>query len=215
MQMDDFAGAMENNGKAIEILGQLSRENPTNATFRRSLGMYHFLQGDALDSMERSKDALISFRRYAAIAEEISAADPRNITPLVDRVFAYEKIGLVLLKTGDPSGRISNLQRALDLCQSVYDADPGDLYKQGLFIEVLGSILDAQVQAGNISAALAESRKTTELLARVNENSETSDFRMTCARTRSKVASVFETASRKASPAEGRKLSEEARSQYE
>lgn len=212
--LNDIAGAVENYSKAIEIFTVLCGKDPTNADFRRMLGASYSFQGDALEARERLMDALTSFRKYAAIAEELSAADPKNMTLLLDRAQAYGRIGKVILKNGERREAISYLRRSVDIRRSVFDADRDNLYKRGLLIGELGFITSAHAQAGDIAAALAEGRKTMEMLAGTDENSEIADLRGTSARARKNIAMAFEAAAR-SSPGQRKQMGEEARSQYQ
>ncbi len=212
--LNDTDGAVENNARAVEIFIDLSGKDPTNADFRRMLAASYSYEGDALEAGDRLMDALASFRRYAAIAEELSAADPKNMTSRLDRAQAYGRIGKILLKTGESREAVSYLARSLDIRRSVFDADRDNLYKRGLLIWGQGAMTSAQAQAGNITAALAEARKTMELLAGTDENSEIADLRGACALARKNIAEAFETAAR-SSPGQRKRMGEEARAQYQ
>jgi non-specific serine/threonine protein kinase/serine/threonine-protein kinase len=215
MEMNDFAGAAEYFAIALDILAQLSREDPTNAALRRKLGLCHYFQGDALEAQERLKESLDSYRQYAVIAEELSSADPQNVSAQLDRAFAQCRIGQILIKTGESLRAIPHLRRSIDINRSVYESDPGNLYKRGVLIESMGFMVKAYAQAGDISAAMEESRKTVEMIAGTDGNREVAVFRGTCALAHKHIAMAFEDASARSSPKQRRRLREEARLQYQ
>ncbi len=212
--LNDLAGAGESHSRAIEIFTALSRKDPTNADYRRMIAASYYYQGGALKAWGRLADALASFRRYAEIAEEVSAADPQDATSLLDRATAYSGIGAILLKTSQNSEALSYIRRSLDISRPVYDRDPDDLDKLMILIEGMGLMSKALAQAGNIQAAVDESRKAMTVLARADENSERADLRGTCALALRNIAEAFEAAAR-SSTGQRKRMGEEARAQYQ
>lgn len=120
-----------------------------------------------------------------------------------------------MLDTRQNSEAASYFRRSLDIRRSVYDADPDNLYKRNPVIAGTSLLIGAYTESGNISAAVAESRKLIEMLTEDDDNSEMAYVRGATAAARDNIASAFEAASARASLEDRKRLREQARAQYQ
>ena len=105
----------------------MSAEDPTNADYRRILGVSYQNNGDFRAWLKDTRSALESFRKKLAIDEELLAADPANAQALVDLGYTSQRIGDLLSELGEHSQSLPYYRRALEMLEKISAERPGPI----------------------------------------------------------------------------------------
>lgn len=79
---------------------------------------------DAENATGRSEPALAAYRRLAAVAEKLAAAEPADTAVRMKLHHALSRIGELLMASGRPSEAVAPLQRLLTLSEQYAAAEP-------------------------------------------------------------------------------------------
>ena len=114
----DLPAAMDHLQQARAIYQALTLEQPTNVQFRRALISVYSLMarvsGDSSTLNLGDSAAAVALRRQSlAIAEELAAADPRNVLARNDLNYEYRILGILLSET-NPAEAVALLNKALE-----------------------------------------------------------------------------------------------------
>ena len=114
--------------------------------------------------------ALGSFRKKLVLDEQSFADDPVNAQSRGDLGYTCERIGTLLVLSGEYKEARSYYRRALDLYEQLSAGSSQDVYLRFRLIIVRAGIGETQAKLGERAAALAESSKAIALLDEVAEN---------------------------------------------
>lgn len=133
----------ENVRKAVNILENLSAEDPTNARSRREVGFAYYQLGNLLTQGGDFQSALTARRKALDIRQAVSAADPKNAQAKFDLAVGHADLAEALLNTGVLSQAEQNARQALSILQPLAAADPGNaVYSRNLALcyEKIGDV---------------------------------------------------------------------------
>jgi tetratricopeptide (TPR) repeat protein len=112
LALGDVNQALQTQGEALQILVELARANPTNATLREYLAEAQNFLGELLEHKGDADRALESHRRAYAMFAELVSADPTNYLAKTNFAFSGQSIGKIMVKRGDAAGGLKTLQEA-------------------------------------------------------------------------------------------------------
>lgn len=121
--------------KAFPLAPQLRL---TQATILNAIGRIRLDQG-------RFDDALAQYVTARAIYEQLRAADPRDIRTSSMLAGSHYRIGVALTRSGQPARALSELQRSLDMRETLAAADQANAGARGEVAESLAALADAQL----------------------------------------------------------------------
>ena len=121
------------------------------------------------DRLRDFKTALESHRRALALRQEVAAADPDNYRAATTVATSLNRIGGVLLETGDPAAAAAEQQRALELYTALA-RKPGMEWRVFTdMAEVHADLAETYKAMSNRGAAAAEYEKARDILLEVRK----------------------------------------------
>jgi tRNA A-37 threonylcarbamoyl transferase component Bud32 len=141
--LGDAAGALDSQGKSLELFAALAQAHPENAQARRDLAVGHAKLGDLQRALGRPGEALVSYRKSRAVREALARARPNDAEGARELARSYARLGALHAQLGsDPAAprelRLGHWrqarvwhQRALDTLLAVpgggalSESDPG------------------------------------------------------------------------------------------
>jgi non-specific serine/threonine protein kinase/serine/threonine-protein kinase len=154
-QSHDFANALEQYERALAITDRLARLDPTNAKAQKDLILTHGRIGGLHFTSGATPKALEHFRTSLAVAQRQAAADRNNAEAQRDLAVAHGMLGMTLTWSGLAGSleeALENLQRSVDICRRLHQADPSDVVAQ----HDLAASYD---RIGEVYAALAHTKQ--------------------------------------------------------
>lgn len=142
-----------------EIMGLLEA-SPGQPALRRDLSVTCDRIGDILFSKGESEEALASYQKALAIAEELARKDGKsNLELHRDLSVSYDRIGDLLDKNGDLAGALAHFKKGLAIAKALSRQNPENktwAWDLSASYERVGDILHAQ---GRIDEALGAYRR--------------------------------------------------------
>jgi tetratricopeptide (TPR) repeat protein len=130
---ENYVEAENNLRKGIEILEDLSRNDPTNARARREVGYAYYQLGIVLTNVRNFSAALEARQKAFAIRREIAANDSQNKQAQFDLATAYADLSEAFTNTGDTNQGLENAREALKLMSALAESDPeNNIYRRNV-----------------------------------------------------------------------------------
>jgi tetratricopeptide (TPR) repeat protein len=133
--------------------------------------------GDFREHSGDGRGALESFRRKAAIDEELLAADPANAQAHGDLGYSLQRLGDLLAQSGENSEALAHYRKSEQLYSKGSPTTPDD---SGLRLRIALSRAGAarsEARLGERSAALERNRQTIALLDKTADDPASADQR--------------------------------------
>jgi serine/threonine protein kinase len=154
--------------QALSLLEDLTRQDPANSSYQRTLMTAYSHLGDVLGnpkwrSLGDAEGALTAYQQMLAVARSLHETDPANQQATSDYAIALTRVAAVL-PAGDAARRLSMLQESLQLLREIDRVNPQNALNRWDMTHgywLLGDALIASdrpsaLRAYHQSAALAE-----------------------------------------------------------
>jgi len=153
--------------RALEYLDSLSQEASGDISLQRELAAAYDRVGDVLgyDGTANLGDfsgALQSYKKALAIREAAAAANPGDVPIQSDLLNDYFRVSFALNSTGDKTGALNNLDKALPVAQGLATTHGDPKYQDwlsGIYWQI-GNVLG---QAGDDAGALENYRRASSI----------------------------------------------------
>jgi tetratricopeptide (TPR) repeat protein len=153
--------------RALEYLDSLSQEASGDISLQRELAAAYDRVGDVLgyDGTANLGDfpgALQSYNKALAIREAAAAANPGDVPIQSDLLNDYFRLSFALNSTGDKTGALNNLDKALPVAQGLATTHGDPKYQDwlaGIFWQI-GNVLS---HAGDDAGALENYRRASSI----------------------------------------------------
>lgn len=119
-----WAEAEKDYGKAIDLLGQLTRTRPAIPTYWSELGQAHFNMGYGFLSQGKWKEAETSYREALVALKKAVSASPALPRFQIDLANAYNNLGVLLKELSRPPEAKEAYDLAIDLQSSLMKLYP-------------------------------------------------------------------------------------------
>ena len=159
----EFSGALDHLTRGIEVFRAGTVLHPTNASFRRNLGILHSNTADVLYATDKLEDALASQREALGIFESLAAADPSNVAAKNDVAISMSKIAEMLDAGGRSRDAVREYERALAIHLALAAADPGNLGFKGEIASDHNRLATVQARLGERGPSLANHARAVEI----------------------------------------------------
>jgi eukaryotic-like serine/threonine-protein kinase len=165
--LGEYERAFEHQRRSIDLYRKLSEEQPYNVPLRRSLMLAKMSAGDALGRPFNSQlgdlaSALKYYMPARKTAEELSTADPKNATAVVDLVSLLRREGLCYQSSG-PTRGIPLLRRAVFLSGAIAERTPDNRLFQQQHAFARSNLAILLAGAGDLKSAMRERGKVVAL----------------------------------------------------
>jgi tetratricopeptide (TPR) repeat protein/tRNA A-37 threonylcarbamoyl transferase component Bud32 len=135
---------------ALAYLDTLSADSGSDNEFKKELARaYHKLgdvQGKAYAAnIGDTAGALSSYRKAAALLEEVVRAAPADVSSKEYLVKVYDNLALLMTRAGEGGATVEVLQKALALNEELLKNDPGNAAMRLQFVEL-------QIRSGDLAA---------------------------------------------------------------
>jgi tetratricopeptide (TPR) repeat protein len=169
-----LSAAMDHLHQARAIYQALTSEQPTNVQFRRAmLSVYSLMarvSGDSSTLNLGDTAGAVAFRRQSlAIAEELAAADPKNVLARNDLNYEYRILGILLSET-NPAEAVGMLNKALEAETSALA--PGKQLSSGYKVNYHTDIALPLLKMGDREGARQHISQAQELFRAIPSNSQ-------------------------------------------
>ena len=159
----DLEGAMAQYHEALAIRLKNVAENPDNTRYRRELAllyswMGHFTGNPMRLSLGDLPKAEEYYRQKLAIAEQLFAADSKNVQARMDLSFSHEHLGDVI-GVRNPKEAAGRYRQAQDVLRPLLEQSPNELRYRRRHLIQEGQFAAALGRAGEPAAALARLRE--------------------------------------------------------
>lgn len=193
------------------------RNKAANADYRRTLAVSHYNDGEILAKLDRTREALESYRQNLAIAQALMSADPQNEQYRGDVAFAHIRVGDMQAKLGDTTQALASYRQSLSLRATDVKADAANLWKRASLIEAHAKIAKTLAQMGNKAAALTACAETLALMEQTEIEPTNALFRIFSADTYTDLGAAYLSLAEGARAATGerRNMASTARDMYQ
>lgn len=163
----DLVGTMESYRRALLIREALVRDYPANAAYSRELKvLYNWLGNFSgnpqfLNLGDRAA-ALDYYRRGLVIAEQLVAADPKNVSARHDLAVSNGKLGDILADS-DPAAGAEYYRRGLAITRALLDDAPEELRYRRRHIMFLNGLASALRNLGDRHGAIQHLRQSLDM----------------------------------------------------
>jgi tetratricopeptide (TPR) repeat protein len=113
--------------KTIAVFEQLSKEDPTNALYRRNIATKTYNIGWTFERLGYLDEAIKRADTALAIFEELSNADPANVSLKYDQSLALTLKASALEKRGDFTGALNQYRARRAILEKLADIDPSSI----------------------------------------------------------------------------------------
>ena len=153
---------------ALEYLDSLAQEASNDPVLQMELAQAYVAVGDVQGdvraaSLGRARDAIESYRKALALAEQVTASSPDDLNALRLLSSCYVKVGDTQAETGEITGGIEMLGHGLRVGEAVYARKTGELADFMLLIRGYERLGDAQLHNRDPVGALKSYRRTLEV----------------------------------------------------
>ena len=191
VKLGDRTGAIESDGRALEIYNALS-SGSVNTNYMRTISSFYQQMGNVQMMNGDSPAALKTYRTSIDIAEKLATDDPTNALAKLDLGLGYSLLGNATAHAGRQQDGLALLQRSVDLLNNVVEHDPKLSFArriQALAYQLRGQIL---FTSGKLDAALTDYKKAASILeAIVASDAADVQTQIILAATNSKIAGVL------------------------
>jgi len=154
----DFAGALVNQRKALEIARELSAGS-TSATRKRDVAVAYSSIAACYEGLGDLKQALASYTEGRKVYLELAAADPANATAQRGLAIADVNTGSILVKTGRVREGLVLLDDGVRIDERLTAADPAGSIERSRLAQILVSRGEARELSGILTGALSDFQK--------------------------------------------------------
>ena len=153
---------------ALEYLDSLAQEASNDSALQMELAQAYLevgdVQGDVrASSLGRTREAIESYRKALALAEQVVARTPNDLNALRLLSAGYVKLGDTQAETGETAIGIETLGHGLRVGESVYARRTGELADFMLLIRGYERLGDAQLHHRDVAGALQSYRRTLQV----------------------------------------------------
>jgi tetratricopeptide (TPR) repeat protein len=124
MKQGDLAGTLESYRKSVAISEQLTKIDPSNATWRRTLLVELNKVGDVEREQNNLTDALSSYQAGVEIITKLAQSDRKNALWQADLSNSYDKLGDVKVTQGDFADALKFYRDAFAITNRLAKSDP-------------------------------------------------------------------------------------------
>jgi eukaryotic-like serine/threonine-protein kinase len=147
--MGDLAAAEASAATALGLFEELAREQHDELRYRFSFAISLVKMGDlegnpSFPNLGRPDEALGLYRRAGALLDELAVAHPQDLGVRRYRGIARERIGTVLLSTGDLEGATAAFRQSFEVRRAIAAEHAGNTEIErdvGVALEKLGEVL--------------------------------------------------------------------------
>ena len=122
----DMSAAVAMYRKELAINEALARAEPGNLTRERNVMVGHIHVADALQASDPTA-ALAHYQLVVPIADRMMQNDPADASAASDRSLVYERVGTLLVETGNVEDGLEKLRESMDIIAPVLARDPTSL----------------------------------------------------------------------------------------
>src|SRR5215469_89730 len=129
LRQGDSQGALEPYLRCLKLREKLVKDHPNDVVYKRNLMIGYGHVGDVLGnpvmlSLGDSAGARANYGKAVAIAEEISNADPNDLTAKYDLAASLQRLGMVDVPASEMAESLATLQRSASMLESIVASDP-------------------------------------------------------------------------------------------
>ena len=129
LRQGDSRGALEPYLQCLKLREKLVKDHPNDVVYKRNLMIGYGHVGDVLGnpvmlSLGDSAGARANYGKAVAIAEEISNADPNDLTAKYDLATSLQRLGMVDVSASERAESLATLQRSASMLENIVASDP-------------------------------------------------------------------------------------------
>src|SRR5215471_12926664 len=151
LRQGDSRGALEPYLQCVKLREKLVKDHPNDVVYKRNLMIGYGHVGDVLGnpvmlSLGDSAGARANYGKAVAIAEEISNADPNDLTAKYDLAASLQRLGMVDVPASEMAESLATLQRSASMLESIVASDPRNVRRSktlSLTLEYVGHRLQS------------------------------------------------------------------------
>ncbi len=164
----DLSAAEEDAASALAAFEDLATRHPEDLRHHLSLAISLIKMGDLegnpdFPNMGRPESALASYRQSRLLLDELAVAHPEDSGVRRYRALIRERLGTVLLATGDLEAATAASRESLAIRQATAETQTGNTEAQRDVAVALEKLGDVLLEGGNSEAALEEFRNSFEI----------------------------------------------------
>ena len=144
--------------RSLEYLDSLSQETTDDRLLQRELAAAYLQIGDLqgrpnAENLGDTAGALESYRKSAAILEELVAVEPDNLENRRDLSNAYESFGIAQSVTSDYAAASESYRKAMAIRENLVEIEPANSEYRRLFADSQRRVGDALGNAMNLNGS--------------------------------------------------------------
>lgn len=124
--MEQWPKAVEAHRKAVAVVEQVERRNPSSVEFRKMLARHRHRLGATLAELPDYTASLKEMRAALAVTQSLAAADPSDRVLIISQLEAWRDIGEVERLAGRPAASIKPNLEAVRMLEGLIRDDPGN-----------------------------------------------------------------------------------------
>lgn len=160
----DFGAAQKLYGEAMRGTAEAIDRDPDDPQrlFDHAQNVFYF--GQIAANRGGLADAERAFREYRELADRMTALETDNLKYKMEVQYAATNLGFVLLRQRRYEEAVQQLTKALRTIEAVAAIDAENEVYQKQLAESLAWLSDAQLESGDVAAAIAGRRRQVDLL---------------------------------------------------
>jgi non-specific serine/threonine protein kinase/serine/threonine-protein kinase len=169
--LGDWAHTEEQRGRVLREFQELHRLQPGNESFLYGLANAYHRMANLEEQTKRYPAARVNVLQAIELFDQISARHPKDLSKRSDWTFAQQRLGSILISTGDLKGALAAFEQVLPIREQLRAMDPKDARAQlnlanshasiGYVLLEMGKARDARVH-------FEQQRKLDEELIRLD-----------------------------------------------
>ena len=211
----ELPAAAEQAELALALFRNLADRHPGDLRHELSLAISLVKLGDlrgnpSFPNLGKPESALATYREAADLLEDLADSHPEDAGVRRYRGLVQERLGTVLLATGDLDGADTAFRHSLEIRREHADRHPGNMEAERDVAVALEKIADVKMESGTAGEALDELRRSFEIFRSLAEaDPENVSARRSLAISHQKLADALEGAGRPEEAAEELRASRE------